>query len=44
VYAHGIVTVVEITHSTGSQFIKVKQGVFEYGGDANWGTGTEVKQ
>jgi deoxyribose-phosphate aldolase len=37
---HGIVTAIEIVYSTGSQFIKEKQGLVEVGGTLEWGTGT----
>ena len=40
VYQHGAVEVVEISFSGGSQFIKLKQGVVEVGGTAEFGTGT----
>lgn len=39
-YNHGSVTVIEITYSTGSSFIKAKQGQVEVGGTNEWGTGT----
>jgi hypothetical protein len=35
-------TVIEITFSGGSQFIKVKQHQVEVGGTADWDTGTKV--
>ena len=37
---HGIVTVIVIVYSGGSQFIKEKQGLVEVGGTLEWGTGT----
>lgn len=39
---HGAVTVIEIVYSTGSQFIKVKQGVVDVGGTLEFGTGTQT--
>jgi len=39
---HGIVTVIEVAYSGGSQFVKEKQGLVEVGGDLNWGTGTRI--
>jgi hypothetical protein len=39
---HGIVTVIEVAFSGGSQFVKEKQGLVEVGGDLNWGTGTRI--
>jgi hypothetical protein len=40
---HGCVVAVEIKYSTGSQFIKEKQGVIEAGGTLDFGTGTVVQ-
>jgi hypothetical protein len=42
VYQHGAVEVVEISFSGGSQFIKLKQGVVEVGGTAEWDSGVKV--
>lgn len=42
VYQAGAVTVIEISHSTGSQFVKVKGLQAEVGGTNEWGTGTAV--
>jgi hypothetical protein len=42
VWRHGSVDVVEITHSTGTVFVKFRQGQCEVNGDANWGTGTMI--
>jgi hypothetical protein len=42
VWFHGIVTVIEITTSTGTQYIKVRQGVVEYGGTPDWDSGTKA--
>jgi hypothetical protein len=42
VYTHGACEVVEISFSGGSQFIKLKQGVVEVGGTAEFGSGTIV--
>jgi hypothetical protein len=36
----GIVDVIEIKTSTITVFIKIRSGLFDIGGDANWGTGT----
>jgi Holliday junction resolvase len=43
VTVHGSVAAVEIVFSTGSQFIKVRQGQVEVGGTLDWGTGTALK-
>jgi hypothetical protein len=40
VWKHGSVTVIEIAYSGGTSFIKERQGVIEYGGTADFGTGT----
>jgi hypothetical protein len=42
VYQHGSVEVVEISYSGGSQFLKLRQGLCEIGGTAEWNTGTQV--
>lgn len=42
VHRHGSVTVIEIVYSTGSMFIKEKQGLVEVGGTQDFGTGTVV--
>jgi hypothetical protein len=39
---HGSVVAIEVAHSTGTQFVKVKQGVIEVGGSQEWGSGTLV--
>jgi len=36
----GVVDVIEIKTSTITTFIKLRQGQYDIGGDANWGTGT----
>ena len=36
----GVVDVIEIKTSTITTFIKIRSGLFDIGGDANWGTGT----
>lgn len=41
-YVHGATEVIEISFSGGSQFIKLKQGVLEVGGTAEFGSGTVV--
>lgn len=41
-YSHGSVSVIEITYSTGSSFIKTKQSQVEVGGTNEWGTGTII--
>jgi hypothetical protein len=38
----GSVIVFEFSYSGGSQFIKVKQGIVELGGTAEWDTGTKA--
>jgi len=40
VWMHGIVTVIEVTTASQTQYIKVRQGEIEYGGTTDWGTGT----
>jgi hypothetical protein len=41
-YRVGSVNVLEVKHSTGTVFLKSYLGRWEYGGDVNWGSGTEV--
>lgn len=42
VYRSGSVNVCEVKHAAGTVFLKSYLGRFEYGGDASWGSGTEV--
>jgi hypothetical protein len=42
VWRVGSVDIVEIAHSTGTVFVKFRQGQCEVNGDANWGSGTMV--
>lgn len=42
IWKAGSVDIVEITHSTGTVFVKFRQGQCEVNGDANWGTGTMI--
>jgi hypothetical protein len=41
-YRNGSINVLEVKHSTGTVFIKSYLGRMEYGGDASWGSGTEI--
>lgn len=41
-WIHGVVFVVEMATSAGTTYIKFRQGSIEYGGDANWNTGTRA--
>ncbi len=43
IFRHGVTVVIEIKFSGGSQLLKVKQGRVEYGGDHDFGTGTEIQ-
>lgn len=42
VFSHGSTLVIEVVHSAGSQFVKVRQGQVKVGGDHEWETGTVV--
>jgi hypothetical protein len=42
VYKLGSVDVVEINYTGGPQYLKHKQGVWEFGGTSEWDTGTKV--
>jgi hypothetical protein len=42
IWKAGAVDIVEIATSSGTQFIKFKQGLCEVNGDANWGSGTQI--
>jgi hypothetical protein len=41
-YRNGSVNVVEVKHAAGTVFLKSYLGRMEYGGDATWGSGTEI--
>jgi hypothetical protein len=41
-FVHGSIIVIKITHSTGSQYIKVNGLQVEVGGEHEWGSGTKV--
>jgi hypothetical protein len=42
VWKHGSVDVVEIAHSAGTIFVKFRNGQAEFGGTADWGSGTQI--
>ena len=42
-FIHGSVQILLVGYSGGSTYLKWKQGVFEYGGTQDFGTGTQVK-
>ena len=42
-FRHGSTSVLLVGYSGGSTYLKWKQGVFEYGGTQDFGTGTQVK-
>jgi len=41
-YRSGSINVFEVRHAAGTVFLKTYLGRCEYGGDASWGSGTEV--
>jgi hypothetical protein len=41
-YRYGSVNIVEVKHAAGTVFLKSYLGRMEYGGDASWGSGTEI--
>ena len=40
VYRLGSTTIVEINYTGGPQYLKFQHGLMEFGGTADWGTGT----
>lgn len=43
VWRAGSVTIIEVNYTGGPTFVKVRGLEAEVGGDANWGTGTKVR-
>ena len=41
-WRHGVVCVIEINYTGGPTYLKARNSQMEYGGTAEWGTGTIV--